>query len=261
MQYWKVLFKKEKKHKVKKKEKNNEHVNNWNEKNKQKVNGCNVSVIQLSPSSYQPDHAFEFSTTIQVISMQIRHWSVTCNQIISMSTGSRFWVINHDQSDHHANSIAFIVIMKGDPVKKESRNHFNDKFKKIMGSSSLWKVGDPVTKELNVLRNHFTGGLCFYYKGCKFKSSCIHCGFFLHHCVPAILVWGEILKFSNNHIISSDSSTYSDNCIHSLCYCEGMSPVMIGHIAVIFPYTQQPATHCLQKHKDNKNRKLIINDH
>ncbi len=39
--------------------------------------------------------------------------SVMCNRIISMSTGSRFRVLYHDQSDHHANSMAFIVVVKG----------------------------------------------------------------------------------------------------------------------------------------------------
>ncbi len=44
-----------------------------------------------------------------------------------MSTGSRFRVLYHDQSDHQANSMAFIVVMKGacDPVTKELRNHFD----------------------------------------------------------------------------------------------------------------------------------------
>ena len=41
----------------------------------------------------------------------IRHRNVTCNRIISMSTRSRFRVLNHDQNDHHANSMAFIVVM------------------------------------------------------------------------------------------------------------------------------------------------------
>ena len=43
----------------------------------------------------------------------IRHRSVTCNRIISMSTGSRFQVLNYDQSDHHTNSMASIVVMNG----------------------------------------------------------------------------------------------------------------------------------------------------
>ncbi len=43
----------------------------------------------------------------------IRRRSVTCNRIISMSTGSRFRVLYHDQTDHHANSMAFIVVVKG----------------------------------------------------------------------------------------------------------------------------------------------------
>ncbi len=43
----------------------------------------------------------------------IRRQSVTCNRIISVSTGSRFRVLYHDQSDHHANSMAFIIVMKG----------------------------------------------------------------------------------------------------------------------------------------------------
>ncbi len=50
----------------------------------------------------------------------------TCNQTTGMSilTGTSFQVLNHDQSDHHANYIAFIT------------------------SSSSWKVSDSdVTKE------------------------------------------------------------------------------------------------------------------
>ncbi len=39
--------------------------------------------------------------------------SVSCNQVISMSTRSRFWILNHDQSDHHGHSMAFIIVMKG----------------------------------------------------------------------------------------------------------------------------------------------------
>ncbi len=42
----------------------------------------------------------------------ICHPSVTCNRIISMSTGSSFRVLNLDQTDHHANSMAFVVVMK-----------------------------------------------------------------------------------------------------------------------------------------------------
>ena len=44
--------------------------------------------------------------------IEICRQSVTCNRIISMSTGSCFRVLNHDQSDHHAYSMAFIVVMK-----------------------------------------------------------------------------------------------------------------------------------------------------
>ncbi len=43
----------------------------------------------------------------------IRRRSVTCNRIIFMSTGSRFRILWDDQSDNHANSMAFIVVMKG----------------------------------------------------------------------------------------------------------------------------------------------------
>ncbi len=43
----------------------------------------------------------------------IRRWSVTRNQIISMSTGSHFRVLYHNQSDLYANAMAFIVNMKG----------------------------------------------------------------------------------------------------------------------------------------------------
>ena len=60
----------------------------------------------------------------------IRHQSVTCNRIISMSTGSRFRVLTHDQIDRHTKSMV----------------HW-----------SLWKVRDPVPGEL---RNHFGGELC-----------------------------------------------------------------------------------------------------
>ena len=35
----------------------------------------------------------------------IRHQSVTCNRIITMSTGSRFRVLNHDQNDRHTMSV------------------------------------------------------------------------------------------------------------------------------------------------------------
>ncbi len=42
--------------------------------------------------------------------IEIRRRNVTCNHTISMSTGPRFRVLNHDQSDHHANSI---VVIKG----------------------------------------------------------------------------------------------------------------------------------------------------
>ncbi len=50
----------------------------------------------------------------------------TCNQIISqfsMSTGSCFQVLNHDQSDHHTNSMAFIVVMKGAHSNHEGVTH------------------------------------------------------------------------------------------------------------------------------------------
>ena len=43
----------------------------------------------------------------------IRLQSVMCNWMIYMSTGSRFRVLNHDQSEHHANSMAFIIVVKG----------------------------------------------------------------------------------------------------------------------------------------------------
>ncbi len=51
--------------------------------------------------------------TIQRPMIIIRHRSVTGNPIISMSTVSRFQVLNHDESDHYASSMAFIIVMKG----------------------------------------------------------------------------------------------------------------------------------------------------
>ncbi len=62
----------------------------------------------------------------------IRHRSVTCNRIISMSTGSRFRVINHDQNDHHANCMALVR----DPVTKELRKHFDDEY--VHGTSGCF---------------------------------------------------------------------------------------------------------------------------
>ena len=43
----------------------------------------------------------------------IRRRSVTCNRIMFMSIRSLFRVPYQDQSDHHANSIAFVVVMNG----------------------------------------------------------------------------------------------------------------------------------------------------
>ena len=66
--------------------------------------------------------------------------SVTCNRIISMSTGSRFRVLYHDQSDHHANSMAFIVVMKGAwSSPKELCNHFDGKLTHWQGAQKFYR--------------------------------------------------------------------------------------------------------------------------
>ena len=64
----------------------------------------------------------------------ICHRSVTCNAIISMSTESRFWVLIHDQSDHNANPMVFIIVIKG---AWALRTHFADKLSK-MDSYFFW---------------------------------------------------------------------------------------------------------------------------
>ena len=39
-------------------------------------------------------------------------WSAVIDQIISNASRSPFSVLNYDQSDHHAYSMSFIIIMK-----------------------------------------------------------------------------------------------------------------------------------------------------
>ncbi len=46
-----------------------------------------------------------------------------------MSTGSRFPVLNFDQIDHYATSMTFIIWKVSDPVTKELHKHFEGKYK------------------------------------------------------------------------------------------------------------------------------------
>ena len=75
-------------------------------------------------------------------------WSIRHRSVTIISNRSPVRVLNHDQSDHYANSVAFVVIKVRDPVTKELRNHFD-------GKLLLWKRhGRGITYPLSRVEPH-----------------------------------------------------------------------------------------------------------
>ena len=52
----------------------------------------------------------------------------------------------------------------------------------------------------------------------------------------------DVLGSLDDGVVVSEDSTYGDHDKHALGYVEGMSPVMVGHSAVVLPHSQEPAT-------------------
>ena len=59
----------------------------------------------------------------------------------------------------------------------------------------------------------------------------------------------DVLRWLDDGVVVSEEATYGDHDKHALGYVEGMSPVMVGHSAVVLPHSQEPATQDLRDEK------------
>ena len=80
------------------------------EKNDSRPTLDNTGIIGTTMICWGWEIRREFASQPTDVLNVIRHRSVTCNRIISMSTGSRFRVLNHDQIDRNAKSMHLLLL-------------------------------------------------------------------------------------------------------------------------------------------------------